>query len=224
MVTDIIYPPRPEFRTTPQTLQRYEDEAFGSRAKQYLAQPKFNGSCTVLITGQDGGYQIRKRDGRELSLIGNAVSWMGLAKAHPDSVFVGEYMNKYKLNEKGEKWVDKFVIFDILRYDGTSFIGQTVRQRICFLTTLFGMNEMYVDRAGRLQTHPYCFVTQFDNVFLIRSYYARFRNVYDELTAIDMIEGLVLKRLEAPLEPAYSEKNNTLWQVKRRKETKNYTH
>lgn len=216
------YPPRPEHRIKPESLMRFD-------TGEYMAQPKFNGSCGVLITGENGEYQLldRSHDGvqKPLTMIGK-LDLTPLAKAHPDSVFIGEYMNKYKLNEAGEKWIDKFIIFDVLKQKGDSFVGYTTRQRREFLIAVFGNMETYVNEKGdlntRVCTHPYCFPTDFDGVYLIRSYYGNFFDRYHELTKIDLIEGLVLKKLEAQLEPAYTEKNNQLWQLKVRKPTKNY--
>ena len=44
----------------------------------------------------------------------------------------------------------------------------------------------------------------------------------DDLTKIDMVEGLVLKRKSAKLEIGNTENNNTKSQLKARKATKNY--
>jgi hypothetical protein len=46
--------------------------------------------------------------------------------------------------------------------------------------------------------------------------------LFDTLTPIDMIEGLVLKRKNARLEMGNTELNNTKSQVKARKATLNY--
>ena len=46
--------------------------------------------------------------------------------------------------------------------------------------------------------------------------------LYDRLTPIDMIEGLVMKRKSARLEMGNTELNNVKSQIKCRKETKNY--
>jgi hypothetical protein len=49
-----------------------------------------------------------------------------------------------------------------------------------------------------------------------------FKNIFDNLTPIDMIEGLVMKRKNARLEIGTSELNNVKSQLKCRKPTKNY--
>ena len=61
-----------------------------------------------------------------------------------------------------------------------------------------------------------------DNVYRVKSYENNFSMLFDKLTPIDMIEGLVLKRVNARLEMGNTELNNTKSQVKARKSTKNY--
>lgn len=212
-----IYAPRPEYMIKPDSLFKYD-------TGEYVGEPKFDGSCGVLVTGKDGEHKLYDRaEGgvqTELTRIGK-LDLTELAKVHYDSIIICEYMNKYKLNENGEKWVDKIVIYDILKHKGDSFVGYTKRQRREFLIGIFGNIEMYVNEQGdisrQVSKHPYCIETDFAGVYLIKCYYGKFRDVFSELTKIPMIEGLVLKRLSAPLEPAYTEKNNTLWQVKCRK-------
>ena len=61
-----------------------------------------------------------------------------------------------------------------------------------------------------------------ENVYRVKSYLNGFKDLFDKLTPIDMIEGLVLKRSNAKLELGTSELNNTKSQIKIRKSTKNY--
>jgi hypothetical protein len=61
-----------------------------------------------------------------------------------------------------------------------------------------------------------------DNLYVVKSFETDFKEIFDELTQIDMYEGLVLKRKDAKLELGLGEKNNTKTQIKFRKEAKNY--
>ena len=49
-----------------------------------------------------------------------------------------------------------------------------------------------------------------------------YKDLFDKLTPIDMIEGLVMKRRNARLEMGTSELNNVRSQIKCRKSSKNY--
>ena len=57
---------------------------------------------------------------------------------------------------------------------------------------------------------------------VIKDYKSQNKDLFDKLTPIDMIEGLVMKRKNARLELGTSENNNTKSQLKCRKATKNY--
>ena len=61
-----------------------------------------------------------------------------------------------------------------------------------------------------------------ENIYRVKSYVGDFKSIFDKLTPIDMIEGLVMKRKNAKLELGTSENNNTKSQLKARKPTKNY--
>jgi hypothetical protein len=60
------------------------------------------------------------------------------------------------------------------------------------------------------------------NVYRIRTFGSGFRNLFDDLSVIDVVEGLVLKRKSSKLEIGTSENNNIKSQIKFRKPTKNY--
>jgi hypothetical protein len=61
-----------------------------------------------------------------------------------------------------------------------------------------------------------------ENTYRIKSFNRDFKQIFDDLTRIDMVEGLVLKRKSAKLEMGTSENNNSKSQIKARKPTKNY--
>ena len=127
------------------------------------------------------------------------------------TVLNGEYMNKSKRDENSV-FNHKFVIFDILVNDGDYLIGKTFKQRVELLDEMFGKVECEKDYLWGIS----------DNVYRVKSYENNFSMLFDKLTPIDMIEGLVLKRVNARLEMGNTELNNTKSQVKARKSTKNY--
>ena len=96
--------------------------------------------------------------------------------------------------------------------DGDYLIGKTFEQRIQLLDDMFGQKECEKDYLWNIS----------DNVYRVKSYENNFSMLFDKLTPIDMIEGLVLKRRNGRLEIGNTEKNNTKSQLKSRKPTKNY--
>ena len=127
-------------------------------------------------------------------------------------VLNGEYMNKNKSDETNKPFNHKFVIFDILAYDGDYLVGKTFEERVQLLDTLY----------GKVDSEKEYLYKNSENVYRVKSYLNGFKDLFDKLTPIDMIEGLVLKRSNAKLELGTSELNNTKSQIKIRKSTKNY--
>ena len=201
-----IYPPRPKNAIQDSELEFWDNGSL-------VAQPKLNGSNTTIYT--NGVKHIAmNRHGQRLTnfqLTDNEIKdiyrgtgeWM---------VINGEYMNKSKSDENGQIFNHKFVIFDILTFDGEYLVGDTFEQRIKLLDKLYGQVDSEKDYLYRIS----------ENVYRVKSYYNGFKPLFDRLTPIDMIEGLVMKRMNAKLELGTSENNNTKSQLKSRKPTKNY--
>ena len=115
----------------------------------------------------------------------------------------------------------KFIIWDILVWKGQYLIGQTFEQRLVLLHALFGTSRAFVTGKG-ITMFEHLHATGVDDVLMAPSYENYFKALYDEIVHTDLYEGLILKKAAAKLELGYREKNNSSWQVKARKPTKNY--
>ncbi len=124
----------------------------------------------------------------------------------------GEYMNKSKSDENGQVFNHKFVIFDILAFNGEYLVGKTFEERINLLDKIYGQIESEKEYLYKIT----------ENIYRVKSYLTGFKQFYDKYTPIDMIEGVVMKRKSARLELGTSENNNTKSQLKCRKATRNY--
>jgi ATP-dependent DNA ligase len=202
-----IYPPRPK-NAIPDTELNFWDN------KTLVGQPKLNGSNCVIFT--DGGqFMVMNRHNQRLTKFelpmdelkslyrGNVGEWM---------VLNGEYLNKSKQDETGVTFNHKLIIFDIIVYKSNYLIGKTFSERIKLLDELYGTNDSEKDYLYSISK----------NVYRTKSYETNFKQLFDNLTKIDMVEGLVLKRKNAKLEIGNTENNNTKSQLKARKATKNY--
>jgi hypothetical protein len=201
-----LYPPRPKNAISPEDLTFWDNDSL-------LAQPKLNGSNSTIYT--DGKKVIvmnrhaqrltnnRVDDSEILSLYRGNGGWM---------ILNCEYLNKSKSDEKGQVFNHKFVIFDILCYDGDYLVGKTFEERVQILDGLYGQKDCEKDYLFGIS----------ENVYRVKSYLTGFNELYNKLTPIDMIEGLVMKRRNAKLEVGSSELNNTKSQIKCRKGTLNY--
>lgn len=201
-----IYPPRPKNAIPPSDLEFWDNGSL-------IAQPKLNGSNCVIFT--DGESQMimnrhnqrltnfRLTDDEIKQIYRGDGEWM---------IINGEYMNKNKKDETNNPFNHKLVIFDILTFKGDYLLGKTFEERIYILDEIYGQVECEKDYLYKIT----------DNVYRVKSYKTGFSELFDKLTPIDMIEGLVMKRKDARLERGNTENNNTKSQLKSRKVTKNY--
>lgn len=200
-----MYPPRPEYVVSPDQLYKYENT--------HIGQPKLNGSsCLIFIKGNE--FKYYNRHGKpSVAHFKLKIKDLEVLNCKNDNwnVIVGEYMNKSQTGIDGKPWNHKFVIFDILVYNGEYLLGSTFEERVKLLDDLFGTTS----------ENEYLYKIT-DIIYRVKSFRDNFSDRWNNLTNIGMFEGWVLKKPQAKLERGLTEKNNMLWQLKSRKPTLNY--
>jgi hypothetical protein len=201
-----IFPPRPK-NAIPDTELEFWDNG------SLIAQPKLNGSNCVIFTNGEKTIVMNRHNQRltnfnlsdnEIKDIYRGEGWM---------ILNGEYMNKSKSDENNQVFNHKFVIFDILGYNGEYLVGKTFEERIQLLDSIYGQVDSEKEYLFKVT----------ENVYRVKSYQNGFKELFDRLTQNNqLMEGLVLKRKAARLELGTSENNNTKSQIKCRVATKNY--
>jgi hypothetical protein len=199
-----IYPPRPKNAVSPEDLEFWDNDSL-------IAQPKLNGSNCLIFTNGDSHF-IMNRHKQRLSGFKLSDQINDIYKGDDWMILNGEYLNKSKSDENNEVFNHKFVIFDILAYNGEYLVGSTFSERIDLLDDLYGFDDSERDYLYKIS----------DNFYRVKSYNTGFKKIFDDLTPIDMIEGLVMKRKNAKLEIGATELNNVKSQLKCRKPTRNY--
>lgn len=204
-----IYPPRPEIKIPPDILNRYDDG-------RYLAMPKYNGFCTTVFMDEKF-LKVMNRHKEEFSpskLKTNAIDFTNMHRGKGFMVLCGEILNSSKKNEENKIINNKFIIWDILVFDGKYLLGSKFEERMKLL------NSIYPPVKG--QPYKHMINIGSENIFLAPCYNKDFYKLYNEFIKTDVYEGVVLKRKDGKLEYGFREKNNTSWMVKARKATKNY--
>lgn len=202
-----IFPPRPKNAIPDSDLNFWDNGSL-------VAQPKLNGSNCVIFTNGEK-IMIMNRHSQYMTNVDiQRQEVLDLFKGEPGKWMVlnGEYLNKSKQDENRQTFNHKLVIFDILVYNSDYLVGKTFQERINLLDELYGQND---------SEKSYLYSVS-NNVYRVKSFESGFKSLYDQLTPIDMIEGLVLKRKNARLEIGNTENNNIKSQLKARKATKNY--
>ena len=201
-----IYPPRPKNPIPCSELSSWDNGLM-------LAQPKLNGSNCVIFMNENDTH-IYNRHGERLSNFKmESDEIRSLYRGDGWIVLNGEYLNKSKKDECGNPFNLKLVLFDILVYKSTYLLGTSFTQRVSMMDEMFGTNLS--DKEYLLSVSP--------NVYRVKTYENGFKNLYDDFTKIDILEGLVLKRKTGKLQIGNTEINNHNTQIKCRKSTKNYS-
>ena len=208
-----IYPPRPEFKVAPEELHKFEEN-------DYLAQPKYNGSCCLVFTNGDTCY-VYNRHKNILNNVSTDIDFNQLAKSDHWYVYAGEYLNKSKIGEHGTKLNDKFIIWDLLVWQDQYLVGETLADRLILLEEEYPSNRMRVTPEGVESYEHLCF-TNIENVLKAPAYTCGFTKLFNQIIEVDLYEGLVLKKANSKLNFGFNELNNNDWQVKCRKPTKIY--
>lgn len=199
------YPPRPKNAIPQSELEGWDNGTL-------LGQPKMNGSNTTIFTNNTSLSVMNRHNQRltnfqisqnEISQVYRGNGWI---------ILNGEYMNKSKRDENDQVFNHKFVIFDILAFNGEYLVGSTFEERVKILDSLYGTEESEKDYLYKIT----------DNIYRVKSYETGFNDIYEDFSKIDMLEGLVMKRKNAKLELGLTENNNFKSQLKCRKATRNY--
>lgn len=201
-----IYPPRPEINLPSSELVKYDNGL-------WLGQPKLNGSNITVFTNGIEVYLYNRHNSSISNIKMKQSEFLSLHRGNGWIVLNGEYMNKSKNNSDNELFNQKFVIFDILVYNGVQTIGKTFGERVKLIDELYPSVD-YDNFIKKLT----------NNVYVVKSFYTNFTKIYDKIVQTDMYEGWVLKKITSKLKNGLSEKNNTDSQMKFRKPTKNYSY
>lgn len=195
----ILYPPRPKNIILRDNLPTLE------RGGLFTAQPKLNGSNAVVQFRAGQKPIVRNRHNEPMKA--------EIAAVNMPIVVNGEWMNK------GPYPPLMFCIFDILEVDDEILTGITFEERQAYMDILFGTAQG--QPSDDLELHD-LLVPVTGNVLRIKNFETDFTLLYDSITPIPLVEGLVCKRKSAKLEPMIRPENNAGWQVKIRKPNNMY--
>jgi hypothetical protein len=168
--------------------------------------------CSIFIKGKDFK-NYGRHENENLSNFKLKISDLEVLNCGNDNwnVIVGEYMNKNKKGVNVKPWNHKFVIFDILVYNGEYFLGSTFEERIALLDKIF----------GTVDENDYLYKIN-ENVYRVKTFYDNFLERWKDIIRTEMFEGVVIKRKSQKLNVGITEKNNI--SIKCRRPTKNYTY
>lgn len=211
-----LYPPRPEQRINAASISLYDN-------LQWIVQPKYNGAAALAFLDGKNFCQVMNRHNQPLTNVKyDHVDFRSIHRGSGWMVVCGEYLNKNKRGEDGTLFNHRFIMYDILVYESQYLIGETTEDRLLLLEKLFPCQRSLIDKNGKMEMYEHICCANIQGVYKSPSYMAGFKDIYDELVKTELYEGLVIKRANAKLSVGFNENNNSDWQLKVRKETKNY--
>ncbi len=208
-----LFPPRPIQTTKHTELGKFDNGEF-------IAQPKYNGTCCNVFISETDLIVMNRHKG-EITSNYSHIDFKGLHRGKGWMVICGEFLNKNKLGEDGKPFNLKFVIWDILVFEGKYLLGTTLEERLALLEYLYPCASMVVGK-DKMECFKHLCCTKHTNIYRAPTYINKFEELYHDIVDVDLYEGLVLKRKFAKLSMGLNEKNNNDWQIKCRKPTKNY--
>ena len=202
-----LYPPRIESKLQPISLDKFDNN-------QYIAQPKLNGSNTSVSISKTT--VVAKERHNKFFARPPKFDFKELYRGKGFMCLAGEFLNKGKKDENNER-LEGFCIWDILAYNGKILLGATTEERLELLEKLYpAVSSKSINKIN------YLYKTETPDIYRVANYTKKFKSIFDTITKIDVVEGLVLKRKSGKLDAMYREENNTGWSVKIRKPTLNY--
>jgi hypothetical protein len=204
---EFLYPPRAENRFRERMLPDYDKGT-------YIAQVKMNGSATSVTISED--YVVAKERHGTLFSVPPTFNFKAMHRGKGTMCVCGEFMNKSKKDAQGIAFKG-FVIWDLTAINGKILLGSTIEERMKLVNELYPTKDV-IEFDGI----PFLETTEIEGIYKAINFTSDFARIYEVLTKIDMIEGLVLKRKNGRLDMMTGEKNNSGWALKVRKPTKNY--
>jgi ATP-dependent DNA ligase len=206
----VMYPPRPDGSTHPDTLSQYPG---------WWGQRKFNGTRTLVFFHEDGTIALwnRHKEQHRAFQMGNAMrdsldDLKRKCKKGKIYVFDGELMHSKTKNLK-----NRIILWDILVYESEYMIGSTYEERynlLCKLLKNPSKHETITGKSLALEIN--------NNIWLAEVFKEDLLARFKEALSSDEIEGLVLKNPSGKLDFGIKESNNGSWQIRVRKPNKNY--
>jgi hypothetical protein len=207
-----MFPPRPKSRIRPVELPRWE------RQGGWAIQRKFNGTRTLIHVTPSLKVEAW-RPGKKSHLqwvispeIINQVLSLNIERGK-EYWFDGELMNNKTSNST---YKNKIIFFDIIQAGRYFFKSPDLLGRQKLLFEICGNPVTLEDSRGIALK-----VT--NNIWLAETFFDNFTDRWKDFIDFDEIEGLVLKRMKSTIDNLGNKEYDVDWQIRCRKEHRNYS-
>lgn len=207
-----MYPPRPKHRIRPAELPKFEAQG------RWVVQRKYNGTRTLLHVTPERVVEAWTRHQtrhEQWTMSQDVVQQILSLRLIPGQEYWldGELLHS---KTKTPQYKNRIVLFDVLQaghylFGSPNLLGRyEILQQICGFPT---KKEPFKGIALAVT----------DNIWLAETYYSNFVEIWNEYIDLPEIEGLVLKRPDSVLDTFGTRETEVSWQIRCRKEHKNYS-
>lgn len=186
MALKIIYPPRPKGKMPPGDLPRYE------KTGKWMAQRKFRGSRMLLHVSPEGNLTITNRHGGYFAKFSLDQSYKKEIRAGLQLKPGVEYWLDGELMNKDVNPTNEIIFYDVLQVGRYLFGSPDQLGRLEMLQEICNSPKEYCHSKIALQITP--------RLWMAESFFSDFVARFEEAKEIQQLEGLVLRRKDAPLD------------------------
>jgi ATP-dependent DNA ligase len=204
-----MYPPRPKHKIRPSDLAKYEAQGI------YVVQRKFNGTRTTIHV--EGGnittwtrHNTPHKQWELTEDVANQIRSLNI-KADSEYWFDAELLNNKTTTPH---YKNRVVLFDVLHAGRYLFGKPNLLGRYDILSEICGHPQDLEPQGIALR------VTE--NIWLAETFHENFEERFKDFIEMDEIEGLVLKKAKSALDNFGVKEYEIGWQLRCRKEHKNY--
>jgi ATP-dependent DNA ligase len=187
------------------------------RFKGFVAQYKYDDIRTLFHFHRGGEISLLSRKlepVKEYRLTSRMARAFQSLELDPSQIHVLDGGVMRHLRVHGQ---NPIVVWDILVHNGQYLLGTTYAERYQLLRELAGEPAEFESATGRKIG-----LTISNELWLAPIFTGNFRELFEKVSDLSPVEGLLLKNAHARLESGFKEVNNSRWQIKIRKPKKHY--
>lgn len=196
-----IYPQLAKKTTSISSLNRLDNG-------QWLLSPNYEGRPCIVFTN---GFELMVYDhrGRVLKNVNDAIDFRRLAKSKDWYVYSGIYNNKPDKTQTAGGLIfetDRFIITDVLVWDGEYLLGTTLEERMGILDSVFQFHATTISDCY-IEAFKFMYCTSAKGVFRAKMYDHNFEATYNQIVAAKY-NGVIIRKKQTSLEEAFRNRAN----------------
>ena len=196
-----IHPQRAIKSIRPKSLNQYDNG-------EWLLSPNYEGDPCVVFTN---GFELMVYDhrGKIFKNVNDGINLRKLARSRNWYVYSGQYCSKPRILDTAGGQIfqaDRFIITDVLVWDGEYLLGSTLLERMSLLDQAFSFHATLIADCY-MECFKYLYCTEIPKIMRAKVYAGNFENLFDQINLAGY-NGIVLRKKETELLDSMRSRNN----------------